>query len=74
MLDVVWDMETADPDDFITLLRLLGHPRVRLKAVTIITGLHRARFERVLFAAADGDGDGDGRGAAPRPRATGVVA
>jgi pyrimidine-specific ribonucleoside hydrolase len=38
MLDVVWDMETGDPDDFLTLLLLLGHPEVRLKAVTITPG------------------------------------
>ena len=38
MLDVVWDMETGDPDDFITLLFLLGHPRVNLKAVTVTPG------------------------------------
>lgn len=37
-LDVVWDMETQDPDDFITLLLLLGHPRVRLKAVPVTPG------------------------------------
>ena len=33
--DVVWDMETGDPDDFLTLLLLLGHPQVNLKAVTV---------------------------------------
>lgn len=38
MIDVVWDMETQDPDDFLTLLLLLGHPEVRLKAVTITPG------------------------------------
>ncbi len=38
MLDVVWDMETGDPDDFLSLLLLLGHPRVRLKAVTVTPG------------------------------------
>ncbi len=38
MLNIVWDMETGDPDDFLTLLLLLGHPRVRLKAVTITPG------------------------------------
>jgi pyrimidine-specific ribonucleoside hydrolase len=38
MLDVVWDMETGDPDDFLTLLLLLGHPRVRLRAVTVTPG------------------------------------
>ena len=31
-------METGDPDDFLTLLLLLGHPAVRLKAVTITPG------------------------------------
>ena len=38
MIDVVWDMETGDPDDFLTLLLLCGHPRVNLKAVTITPG------------------------------------
>jgi len=38
MIDAVWDMETQDPDDFLTLLLLLGHPDVRLKAVTITPG------------------------------------
>jgi pyrimidine-specific ribonucleoside hydrolase len=38
MLDVVWDMETGDPDDFLTLLLLLGHPRVNLRGVTITPG------------------------------------
>ena len=38
MLDVVWDMETGDPDDFLTLLFLLGHPDVNLKAVTVTPG------------------------------------
>ena len=37
-LDVVFDMETHDPDDFLTLVLLLGHPQVRLKAVTITPG------------------------------------
>lgn len=31
-------METSDPDDFLTLILLLGHPRVRLKAVTLTPG------------------------------------
>ncbi len=31
-------METGDPDDFLTLLLLLGHPRVDLKAVTVTPG------------------------------------
>jgi pyrimidine-specific ribonucleoside hydrolase len=38
MIDLVWDMETGDPDDFVTLLLLLGHPGVNLKAVTITPG------------------------------------
>ncbi|CAF4266935.1 unnamed protein product, partial [Rotaria sordida] len=37
-LQVVFDMETGDPDDFITLLFLLGHPMVHLKAVTVVPG------------------------------------
>lgn len=37
-VDVVWDMETGDPDDFITLILLLGHPDVCLKAVTVTPG------------------------------------
>ncbi len=38
MIDVLWDMETGDPDDFITLLLLLGHPRVNLLGVTVTPG------------------------------------
>jgi pyrimidine-specific ribonucleoside hydrolase len=38
MIDVIWDMETGDPDDFVTLLLLLGHPRVNLLGVTITPG------------------------------------
>ena len=38
MLDAVWDMETNDPDDFLTLLFLLGHPQVNLRAVTLCPG------------------------------------
>lgn len=38
MIDVVWDMESEDPDDFLTLLLLAGHPQVNLKAVTITPG------------------------------------
>ena len=38
MIDLVWDMETKDPDDFLALLLLLGHPAVRLKAVTVTPG------------------------------------
>jgi pyrimidine-specific ribonucleoside hydrolase len=38
MIDIVWDMETSDPDDFLTLLLLCGHPKVNLKAVTVTPG------------------------------------
>ncbi|MFI5907756.1 nucleoside hydrolase [Dactylosporangium sp. NPDC051541] len=38
MRRVVWDMETGDPDDFITLLLLAGHPGVDLRAVTVTPG------------------------------------
>lgn len=38
MIDVVWDMETGDPDDYFTLLLLIGHPEVNLKAVTVTPG------------------------------------
>ena len=37
-ISVVYDMETGDPDDFLALLLLLGHPRVDLKAVTVTPG------------------------------------
>ncbi len=36
--DYIYDMETSDPDDFLTLLLLLGHPEVNLKAVTVSPG------------------------------------
>ena len=38
MIDVIWDMETGDPDDYFTLLLLIGHPEVNLKAVTVTPG------------------------------------
>jgi hypothetical protein len=38
LIDVAWDMETGDPDDFTTLLLLLGHPQVNLIGVTIAPG------------------------------------
>jgi pyrimidine-specific ribonucleoside hydrolase len=38
LIDIVWDMETGDPDDFLTLLLLMGHPQVNLKAVTVTPG------------------------------------
>lgn len=38
MIDIIYDMETDDPDDFLTLLLLLGHPQVNLKAITVFPG------------------------------------
>ena len=38
MMEVVLDMETSDPDDFLCLIFLASHPRVRLKAVTLVPG------------------------------------
>lgn len=35
MLNAILDMETNDPDDFLALLLLLGHPLVKLKAITV---------------------------------------
>ncbi len=37
-MNIIWDMETGDPDDFLTLLLLLGHPRVNLVGVTVAPG------------------------------------
>src|SRR5512140_3133823 len=37
-IDLIFDMETSDPDDLFTLLILAGHPEVNLKAVTVIPG------------------------------------
>lgn len=37
-IPVIFDMETQDPDDYLTLLLLIGHPGVDLRAVTITPG------------------------------------
>src|SRR5918999_2413859 len=37
-MDVIFDMETHDPDDALTLCLLGAHPRVRLRAVTVNPG------------------------------------
>lgn len=37
-MNVVFDMETSDPDDFLTLCFLGAHPKVNLVAVTITPG------------------------------------
>jgi inosine-uridine nucleoside N-ribohydrolase len=38
VLDLIFDMETQDPDDVLTLCLLATHPGVRLRAVTIQPG------------------------------------
>ncbi len=38
MIDIIWDMETSDPDDVMTLCLLMSHPRVRLRAVSVMPG------------------------------------
>jgi pyrimidine-specific ribonucleoside hydrolase len=38
VMDVIFDMETNDPDDFLTLCILSTHPKVNLRAVTITPG------------------------------------
>jgi hypothetical protein len=35
-LQIVLNIETGDPDDFITFIFLLGHSMVHLKAVTVV--------------------------------------
>eukprot|EP01118_Nematostelium_gracile_P014207 TRINITY_DN5491_c0_g1_i1.p1 TRINITY_DN5491_c0_g1~~TRINITY_DN5491_c0_g1_i1.p1 ORF type:complete len:186 (-),score=42.69 TRINITY_DN5491_c0_g1_i1:383-940(-) len=37
-VDVLFDMETQDPDDFFTLCFLLSHPSSRLRGVTVYPG------------------------------------
>jgi len=55
-LNVIWDMETSDPDDFLTLLFLLGHPMVNLKAVTIMPGsIHQVGLVREALSWFDVD-------------------
>ncbi|MGI5170263.1 nucleoside hydrolase [Spirillospora sp. CA-253888] len=38
MLDLLLDLETQDPDDVLTLCLVAGHPRVRLRAVSVTPG------------------------------------
>ena len=38
MIDTIFDMETSDPDDALTLCLLLDHPAICLRAVTITPG------------------------------------
>lgn len=37
-LKIIWDMETGDPDDVLTLILLLGHPLVDLRAINVTPG------------------------------------
>lgn len=38
MLDIIWDMETGDPDDVLNLCLMSTHPKVNLVAVTVNPG------------------------------------
>ncbi len=38
MKQVIFEMETSDPDDFMTLLWLADHPEIELLAVLITPG------------------------------------
>lgn len=38
MIEIVFDMETSDPDDVLTLCMLAHHPQVDLRAVTVTPG------------------------------------
>ena len=57
----ILDMETQDPDDFLTLVLLLGHPDVNLIAVTITPGsleqIHLVKQALTLFGRGDDAGD-----------------
>jgi inosine-uridine nucleoside N-ribohydrolase len=37
-MNIIFDMETADPDDFLTLCFLGSHPKAQLRAVTVTPG------------------------------------
>lgn len=37
-MNILWDMETSDPDDVMTLCLLMCHPRVCLRSVTVTPG------------------------------------
>jgi inosine-uridine nucleoside N-ribohydrolase len=37
-MKVIWEMETGDPDDYLTLLFLIGHPKVDLIGVNVNPG------------------------------------
>jgi len=37
-INILFDMETGDPDDVVTLCFLMSHPKVKLRAVTVTPG------------------------------------
>lgn len=37
-MKIIWEMETGDPDDYLTLLFLIGHPKVELIGVNVNPG------------------------------------
>jgi len=54
MIDVIYDMETQDPDDFFTLCLLVAHPKVKLRAVTLTPGTDaQVGIARYLLEKAD---------------------
>lgn len=51
---IVFDMETGDPDDALTLMLLVGHPRVDLRAVTVTPGTpHQVAVVREILRRLD---------------------
>jgi hypothetical protein len=51
MIDVIWDMETSDPDDFLTLLLEHGEWGARLSPNSrtwIITDYDHEKFVKIL--------------------------
>ena len=52
-IDVLFDMETSDPDDFFALCFLTSHPAVRIRAVTITPGtMDQVGLVRLVLARA----------------------
>ena len=50
-LNVIYDMETGDPDDLFAILFLISHPDVNLRAITITPGtpLQVGAVKNVVF-------------------------
>lgn len=51
MINILLNMETADPDDALTLCLLASHPKVNLVGITITPGSHQqvAIVKDILF-------------------------